>query len=123
MSKWNAGAAILLRFGERDDRRAAIQDAVVVALDSSFPTPYRRMQTAPRWSLALVTLLAWFGGTMMGLALTPDGMALLQFKDALTTISTVLEGWRRTPPHALGAASIARPLCVADRSHLSAASA
>ena len=51
------------------------------------------MQTAPRWSLALVTLLAWFGGTMMGFALTPDGMALLQFKDALTTISPVLEGW------------------------------
>ena len=78
MSKyWNAGAS---------------QYAVVVAVDSSFPIADRRMQTAPRWSLALVTLLAWFGGTLMGLALTPDGMALLQFKDALTTISPVLEG-------------------------------
>ena len=98
MSNWNAGAAILLGFGERDDRRATIQDAVVVPVDSSFPTPHRRMQTAPRWSLALVTLLAWFRGTMMGLALTPDGMALLQFKDALTTISPVLEGWNASDP-------------------------
>ena len=48
VSNWNAGAAILLGFGERDDRRATIQDAVVVAVDSSFPTPHRRMQTAPR---------------------------------------------------------------------------
>ena len=56
------------------------------------------MQTSSRWRLALVTLLAWFGGSMMGLALTPDGVALLQFKDALTTISPSLEGWNASDP-------------------------
>ena len=37
----------------------------------------------------------------MGLALTPDGMALLQFKDALT-ISPVLEGWNASDPCSWG---------------------
>ena len=83
---------------DRDDRRGALQDAVAVAVYSCFAMAYRRMQTAPRCSLALVTLLAWLGGTMMGLALTPDGMALLQFKDALTIISPVLEGWNASDP-------------------------
>ena len=32
VSKWYAGAAILLGVGERDERRSAFQDAVVVAL-------------------------------------------------------------------------------------------
>ena len=98
MSKWNAGAAILLGVGERDERRSTFQDAVVVAVDSSFPMADPRMHTASRWGLALVTLLAWFGGTMIGLALTPDGMALVQFKDALTIISPVLEGWNASDP-------------------------
>ena len=105
MSKWNAGAAILLGVGERDERRSTFQDAVVVAVDSSFPMADPRMHTASRWGLALVTLLVWFGGTMMGLALkpdgmalTPDGMALLQFKDALTIISPVLKGWNASDP-------------------------
>ena len=52
--------AVLLGVGERDDSRGAFEDAVVVPVDSCFGMAYRRMQTAPRWSLALVTLLAWF---------------------------------------------------------------
>ena len=98
MSKWNAGAAILLGVGDRDDRRDAFQDGVVVAVDCLLPMAESRMRTAPRWSLALATLLVWFGGPMMGVALTPDGMALLQFKDALTTISPVLKGWNASDP-------------------------
>jgi hypothetical protein len=45
----------------------------------------------PRWNLALVTLLAWVVG--MAVALTPDGLALIEFKSALTTISPLLEDW------------------------------
>jgi hypothetical protein len=45
----------------------------------------------PRWNLALVTLLAWVVG--MAVALTPDGLALIEFKSALTAISPLLEDW------------------------------
>jgi hypothetical protein len=45
----------------------------------------------PRWNLALVTLLAWVVGMAVGL--TPDGLALIEFKSALTTISPLLEDW------------------------------
>jgi hypothetical protein len=46
----------------------------------------------PRWSLALVTLLlAWVVGMAVGL--TPDGLALLEFKSALTAISPLLADW------------------------------
>jgi Leucine-rich repeat (LRR) protein len=44
-----------------------------------------------RWNLALVTLLAWVVGMAVGLA--PDGLALIEFKSALTTISPLLEDW------------------------------
>jgi Leucine-rich repeat (LRR) protein len=44
-----------------------------------------------RWNLALVTFLTWFVG--MAVALTPDGLALIEFKSALTTISPLLEDW------------------------------
>jgi Leucine-rich repeat (LRR) protein len=44
-----------------------------------------------RWNLTLVTLLAWVVGTAV--ALTPDGLALLEFKRALTAISPLLEDW------------------------------
>ena len=44
-----------------------------------------------RWNLSLVTLLAWVVGTAV--ALTPDGLALLEFKRALTAISPLLEDW------------------------------
>jgi hypothetical protein len=45
----------------------------------------------PRWNLALVTLLTWVVG--MAVALTPDGLALIEFKNALTAISPLLEDW------------------------------
>jgi hypothetical protein len=45
----------------------------------------------PRWNLALVTLLTWVVG--MAVALTPDGLALIEFKSALTAISPLLEDW------------------------------
>jgi Leucine-rich repeat (LRR) protein len=45
----------------------------------------------PRWNLALVTLLAWVVG--MAVALTPDGLALIEFKSSLTVISPLLEDW------------------------------
>jgi Leucine-rich repeat (LRR) protein len=38
-----------------------------------------------------VTLLAWVVG--MAVALTPDGLALIEFKSALTAISPLLEDW------------------------------
>jgi Leucine-rich repeat (LRR) protein len=44
-----------------------------------------------RWNLALVTFLTWFVG--MAVALTPDGLALIEFKSALTSISPLLEDW------------------------------
>jgi Leucine-rich repeat (LRR) protein len=44
-----------------------------------------------RWNLALVTFLTWFVG--MAVALTPDGLALIEFKSALTAISPLLEDW------------------------------
>lgn len=48
------------------------------------------MQIA-RWVLALVTSLAWFVG--MAAPLTPDGLALLDFKRGLTVLSPLLVGW------------------------------
>jgi hypothetical protein len=45
----------------------------------------------PRWNLALVTLLTWVVGMAVGL--TPDGLALIEFKSALTAISPLLEDW------------------------------
>ena len=45
----------------------------------------------PRWNLALATLLTWVVG--MAVALTPDGLALIEFKSALTVISPLLENW------------------------------
>ena len=60
--------------------------AVVVPSRSDVPLfamVDRRLQPVPcRWSVAVVTLLAWCGGSiMMALALTPDGVALLQWLD------------------------------------------
>ena len=58
-----------------------------------------------------------FAGVVLG---HHDGVGvdagLLQFKDALTTISSVLEGWNASDPSpCFEAASIARPLAVCRR--------
>jgi hypothetical protein len=45
----------------------------------------------PRWHLVLVSLLTCVVG--MAVALTPDGLALIEFKSALTAISPLLEDW------------------------------
>ncbi|KAG0604296.1 hypothetical protein M758_10G160300 [Ceratodon purpureus] len=44
------------------------------------------------WLLAIVTLLAWFAGNTT-VALTPDGLALMEFRNGLTIISPLLETW------------------------------
>jgi Leucine-rich repeat (LRR) protein len=45
----------------------------------------------PRWHLVLVSLLTCVVGMAVGL--TPDGLALIEFKSALTAISPLLEDW------------------------------
>jgi hypothetical protein len=45
----------------------------------------------PRWNLAFVSLLTWVVG--MAVALTPDGLALIEFKSGLAVISPLLEDW------------------------------
>lgn len=44
------------------------------------------------WLSAIVTLLTWVTGTAV--ALTPDGLALMEFRNGLTVISPVLETWK-----------------------------
>ena len=117
MSKWNAGAAILLGVGERDDRRGAIQDAVVVAVDSSFPIADRRMQTARRWSLALGDFAGVVWGQHDGVAVDAGWHGAVAIQGCLNHHLSCSRGLERVrPPHALGAASIARPLAVCRRS-------
>jgi hypothetical protein len=52
----------------------------------------RFSQVILRGFMVVVMLVSWFLG--MGVALTPDGLALLEFKDGLTVTSPLLENWK-----------------------------
>lgn len=48
-------------------------------------------QVVPRWALSVLALFT--SAVCMAAGLTPDGSALIEFKNALTVISPLLESW------------------------------